>query len=57
MSPLCPRPLIHHVDGPETNKYARMLYERCGFSLTDECQPLPSNRDMTEVGMICHYDL
>jgi GNAT superfamily N-acetyltransferase len=36
----------------ETNKHARMLYERCGFSPTDECQPLPSNPKLTEVGMI-----
>lgn len=36
----------------ETNKYARMLYERCGFSATGERQPLPSNTDLTEIGMI-----
>jgi GNAT superfamily N-acetyltransferase len=36
----------------ETNKHARMLYERCGFSPTEECQPLPPSRDLTEVGMI-----
>jgi GNAT superfamily N-acetyltransferase len=36
----------------ETNKYARMLYERCGFSPTDECQPLPSKPAFMEVGMI-----
>jgi GNAT superfamily N-acetyltransferase len=36
----------------ETNQYARALYERCGFSPTDECQPLPTNKDLTEVGMI-----
>lgn len=35
----------------ETNKYARILYERCGFSPTGECQPLPSKPDLTEVGM------
>jgi GNAT superfamily N-acetyltransferase len=35
----------------ETNKYARTLYERCGFSPTGERQPLPSNTDLTEVGM------
>lgn len=35
----------------ETNKYARILYERCGFAPTGECQPLPSNPDLTEVGM------
>jgi GNAT superfamily N-acetyltransferase len=36
----------------ETNKYARMLYERCGFSPTDESQPLPSKPSFIEVGMI-----
>ena len=41
-----------HLWVMETNKYARMLYERCGFSPTDERQPLPSNLDLTEVGMI-----
>jgi GNAT superfamily N-acetyltransferase len=37
----------------ETNKYARMLYDRCGFSPTGERQPLPSNTDLIEVGMTC----
>jgi GNAT superfamily N-acetyltransferase len=36
----------------ETNQHARALYERCGFSDTDECQPLPTNKDLTEVGMM-----
>lgn len=36
----------------ETNKHAWMLYERCGFSPTDERQPLPSKSDLAEVGMI-----
>lgn len=31
----------------------RQLYERCGFSLTGEIQPLPSNRKINEIGMIC----
>ena len=32
-----------HLWVTETNKPARLLYERCGFSLTGERQPLPSN--------------
>lgn len=35
----------------DTNEYARLLYERCGFRLTDECQPLPTNPEFTEIGM------
>lgn len=35
----------------ETNKYAHMLYQRCGFSPTGERQPLPSNPSFLEVGM------
>jgi GNAT superfamily N-acetyltransferase len=35
----------------ETNKYARKLYERCGFSPTEERQPLPTNPKFTEIGM------
>jgi hypothetical protein len=35
----------------ETNKHARMLYERCGFSPTGKRQPLPSNPNLREVGM------
>ena len=40
-----------HLWVTETNKHARMLYERCGFSLTSERQPLPSNPGLGEVGM------
>jgi len=40
-----------HLWVTETNKHARMLYERCGFSLTAERQPLPSNPALGEVGM------
>ena len=29
-----------------------LLYERCGFSVTAERQPLPSNPALGEVGMI-----
>ena len=35
----------------ETNKPARLLYERLGFTLTGERQPLPSNPDLAEVAM------
>ncbi len=40
-----------HLWVTETNKHARLLYERCGFSLTAERQPLPSNPALGEVGM------
>jgi GNAT superfamily N-acetyltransferase len=40
-----------HLWVTETNKPARLLYERCGFSLTGERQPLPSNPSLGEVGM------
>jgi GNAT superfamily N-acetyltransferase len=41
-----------HLWVTETNKPARLLYERCGFSATAERQPLPSNPALGEVGMI-----
>ena len=40
-----------HLWVTETNKRARLLYKRCGFSLTAERQPLPSNPALGEVGM------
>ena len=40
-----------HLWVTETNKPARLLYERCGFSVTGERQPLPSNPCVGEVGM------
>jgi GNAT superfamily N-acetyltransferase len=40
-----------HLWVTETNKHARLLYERCGFSLTGERQPLPSNLAVGEVAM------
>jgi GNAT superfamily N-acetyltransferase len=40
-----------HLWVTETNSPARLLYERCGFSLTGERQPLPSNPGVGEVGM------
>jgi GNAT superfamily N-acetyltransferase len=41
-----------HLWLTEANQRARMLYERCGFSPTNERQPLPSKSNLTEVGMI-----
>jgi len=35
----------------ESNKPARRLYERCGFALTGERQPLPSDPALDEVVM------
>ena len=35
----------------DTNERARTLYQRCGFSPTGESQPLPSNPQLTEIGM------
>jgi hypothetical protein len=29
-----------------------MLYERCGFTVTAERQPLPSNPALGEIGML-----
>jgi GNAT superfamily N-acetyltransferase len=40
-----------HLWVNETNKHARLLYERAGFQLTGERQPLPSNPKLTEIGM------
>jgi GNAT superfamily N-acetyltransferase len=40
-----------HLWVTETNSPARRLYQRCGFSLTGERQPLPSNPGLGEVGM------
>ena len=41
-----------HLWVTETNKHARLLYERCGFTATAERQPLPSNPALGEIGMI-----
>jgi GNAT superfamily N-acetyltransferase len=35
----------------ESNAPARALYERCGFALTGEKQPLPSDPALTEIRM------
>ncbi len=40
-----------HLWVTKTNKPARLLYERCGFSPTGERQPLPSNPALGEIGM------
>ena len=40
-----------HLWVTETNKHARLLYERCGFAPTGERQPLPSNPGLGELGM------
>jgi GNAT superfamily N-acetyltransferase len=40
-----------HLWVTEANKPARLLYERCGFTLTGERQPLPSNPALGEVAM------
>jgi GNAT superfamily N-acetyltransferase len=40
-----------HLWVTDTNAPARALYERCGFSLTGERQPLPSDPSLGEVAM------
>ncbi|MGH3204918.1 MAG: GNAT family N-acetyltransferase [Streptosporangiaceae bacterium] len=40
-----------HLWVTETNAPARALYERCGFALTGERQPLPSDPGLGEVAM------
>jgi GNAT superfamily N-acetyltransferase len=40
-----------HLWVTETNTHARALYERCGFTLTGEHQPLPSDPSKGEVAM------
>lgn len=45
-----------HLWVTETNSRARLLYERCGFVVTAERQPLPSNPALGEIGMIRRLD-
>ena len=45
-----------HLWVAENNGHARLLYERCGFLPTAECQPLPSNAEVTEIGMARSVD-
>ncbi|HEY2520145.1 MAG TPA: GNAT family N-acetyltransferase [Streptosporangiaceae bacterium] len=40
-----------HLWVTESNKAARRLYERCGFTPTGERQPLPSDTTLMELGM------
>jgi ribosomal protein S18 acetylase RimI-like enzyme len=40
-----------HLWVTESNEPARALYERCGFSLTGERQPLPSDPSLDEIAM------
>ena len=40
-----------HLWVTENNGHARLLYERCGFQATAERQPLPSDPEVTEIGM------
>jgi len=40
-----------HLWVTESNKHARLLYERRGFTATAERQPLPSNPALGEIGM------
>jgi GNAT superfamily N-acetyltransferase len=40
-----------HLGVTESNAAARRLYERCGFTLTGERQPLPSDPAVLAIGM------
>lgn len=45
-----------HLWVAESNRSARLLYERCGFRQTAERQPLPSNPQLPEIGMARSLD-
>jgi GNAT superfamily N-acetyltransferase len=45
-----------HLWVAESNHNARLLYERCWFRPTAERQPLPSNGQVTEIGMARSLD-
>jgi GNAT superfamily N-acetyltransferase len=45
-----------HLWVAESNHNARLLYERCGFRPTAERQPLPSNEQIPEIGMVRSVD-
>jgi ribosomal protein S18 acetylase RimI-like enzyme len=40
-----------HLGVTESNVAARRLYERCGFTLTGERRPLPSDQALLAIGM------
>jgi GNAT superfamily N-acetyltransferase len=41
-----------HLWVTETNRHARLLYDRCRFRVTTERQPLPSAPELMEIGMV-----
>jgi GNAT superfamily N-acetyltransferase len=41
-----------HLWVNEGNLRARVLYERCGFAVTGERQPMPSDPSLNEIGML-----